>query len=175
MFDGIWSNIFRSRPKEDDEEDLIEVLKSTPIFSELSDREVRRIASIAYQRTFDEGEVIFREGQTAAGMYIIRRGEVRILKRTPEGEEVVLGELGRGDFFGEIGLLYKVPRTASAVAKTRCQLIGFFRPELLDLMDRDPRLAAKLLFHLGRVLAQRLVQTNEQYERALRRLREVEG
>ena len=173
MFDGIWSKVFKLENEEErsDRDDLISVLRSTPVFSNLGGRELKKIAQIAYQRVYNEGEVIFREEQSAAGMYIIKRGEVRIVKRSPEGE-VVLAELRRGDFFGEIGLLYKVPRSATAVAKTRCQLIGFFRPELLDLMDRDPRLAAKVLFHLGRVIAERLVQTNQRYEALVRQLRE---
>jgi CRP-like cAMP-binding protein len=168
-FNGIWSSL--TKREKEKEKSIAEVLKATPIFADLSERDLRKIVQIAYQRIYDENEVIFREGQSSAGMYIIKNGEVKIVKRSPEGEEVTLDILGEGDFFGEIGLLYKLPRTASAVASTRCQLIGFFRPELFDLMDRDPRLAAKVLYQLGRIIAQRLIMTNEQYEKLARKLK----
>ncbi|HID57552.1 TPA: cyclic nucleotide-binding domain-containing protein [Candidatus Poribacteria bacterium] len=169
-FSGIWSNL--TKRGSDREKDIIEVLRSTPIFADLSDRELRKIAQIAYQRVYNENETIFREGQSSAGLYIIKSGEVRIVKRSSQGKEITLAVLGEGDFFGEVGLLYKLPRTASAIASTRCQLVGFFRPELFDLMDRDPRLAAKVLYQLGRIIAQRLIATNEQYEKLVNRLRD---
>ncbi len=169
-FSGVWSNLTKHRGER--EKDVIEVLRSTPIFAELSERDLRKIAQIAYQRIYDENETIFREGQSSAGMYIIKSGEVKIVRRSAQGEEITLAVLGEGDFFGEVGLLYKLPRTASAIASTRCQLVGFFRPELFDLMDRDPRLAAKVLYQLGRIIAQRLIMTNEQYEKLVKRLRD---
>ncbi|HEX28743.1 TPA: cyclic nucleotide-binding domain-containing protein [Candidatus Poribacteria bacterium] len=172
-FSGVWSNLTKRGSER--EKDIIEVLRSTPIFAELSDRDLKKIAQIAYQRIYDENETIFREGQSSAGMYIIKSGEVRIVRRSAQGEEITLAVLGEGDFFGEVGLLYKLPRTASAIASTRCQLVGFFRPELFDLMDRDPRLAAKVLYQLGRIIAQRLIMTNEQYERLVERLRDERG
>ena len=78
-----------------------------------------------------------------------------------DGSKNVLAELSDQDFFGEIALLDKKPRSAGAVATVPSILLGFFRPDLLSLMERNPALSSKILTNLGAVLAERLRKTNE--------------
>ena len=161
----IWSNIFKRDSKIETEKDMVAVLAKVPIFSEFSKREIQKIARIAYKRDYNEGEEIVREGQPSAGMYVIMRGDVKITKRSGEGLEIKLATMSEGDFFGDVGLLDSAPRTATITATTPTQVIGLFRPELLQLIENDPKLASKVLFKLAQIVAVRLRATNEKLEK----------
>lgn len=89
-------------------------------------------------RTFSDGDVIFRQGDAAADMYVIRSGNVRIARTLDDGAEVVLALLGEGDFFGEIALFHPGPRTATATAVGALHVEVVDRPTLMDAVDRDP-------------------------------------
>ena len=104
---------------------------------------------------------MFKNSAPAEGMFIIISGNIEIYFGNEHSKQV-LAELTDHDFFGEIALLDDEPRSAGAVATGPSRLIGFFRPDLLSLMDRNPALSSKILSNLGAVLAQRLRKTNEQ-------------
>jgi len=143
------------------EEALFQTIKEVPIFSELTEKEYRKIARIAHIRYFRSNEVIFREGQPGAGMYIIHNGEVEIIKYLPSGENHVLAVLKNGDFFGELALLDEEPRSATAVTATRSEIIGFFRPDFLDFLHRHPRIGVKILININRFVSDRLNNTSQ--------------
>src|SRR5262249_33898626 len=128
MMDTLWGNIF-SRP-EKKEQRIFEVLRAVPIFSELSDRELRAVQKLVYVRHYADGEVIFGQGDPSLGMYVIKGGTVRIIRDIPSAQPKILAELTAGEFFGEVGLVDDEPRSASAVAQGETEVIGFFKPEL---------------------------------------------
>ncbi|MCK4448175.1 MAG: cyclic nucleotide-binding domain-containing protein, partial [Candidatus Marinimicrobia bacterium] len=66
-----------------------------------------------------------------------------------------------GDFFGELSLLDEEVRSASAIAKDHSTLLGFLRPDLFSLLERNPELGNKILLNLARVIGARLRKTNE--------------
>ncbi|MCZ6706051.1 MAG: cyclic nucleotide-binding domain-containing protein [Bacteroidetes bacterium] len=148
---GFWSNIFSRNPKKESTLDLLETI---PVFEELNSRELQAVERILYRRTFSPGEIIFRQGDPGVGMYILGEGEVEIRS---EPDQTVLTILGVGSFFGEVSLLNEVPRSATAAASTECVLWGFFRPELMDLIERWPKLGVKILLHLAQIAGKRLV------------------
>ena len=74
----------------------------------------------------------------------------------------MLAELNEGDFFGELALLDDSPRSATAVSKTPCKILCFFKPELLDIINRNPKLGSKILFKLAWTIGERLKITNAQ-------------
>lgn len=153
-----WENIFRSRQQQADEIDAL--LLKIPVFHDLNRREIMMIKRILHQREYRQNEKIFREGEVGLGMYIIVQGSVRIV-RSP-GEQS-LAELSDGDFFGEISLLNDSPRSASAVTQSAsCRMLCFFKPELLDIINRTPKLGCKILFRLAWTISERLISTNQQ-------------
>jgi CRP/FNR family cyclic AMP-dependent transcriptional regulator len=153
----LWENIFKIRKKQIDQID--EVLMKIPVFQGLDRGELRKIRLILHQREYKKNEVIFNEGDAGLGMYIIIVGSVEIVC---EHEKHVLAELGEGDFFGELSLLDDSPRSASAITRAPCRILCFFKPELLDLIDRNPKLGSKILFKLAWTISERLKSTNEQ-------------
>ena len=152
-----WGNIFKDRQRQADEIDAL--LLKIPVFQDLSKREIMMIKRILHQREYRQNENIFQEGEVGLGMYIIVHGSVRIV--CGPGEQV-LAELGEGDFFGEISLLNDSPRSASAVTQSPCRMLCFFKPELLDIINRTPKLGCKILFRLAWTISERLISTNQQ-------------
>ena len=97
------------------------------------------------------GELIVHAGDLGAEMYVIQSGRVRITKQMG-GREVVLGDLGPGDFFGEMSLLESLPRDADAVAIGETKLLVLNAGSLLVRLRRDPTFALEMLHRLsGRV------------------------
>ncbi|MCI0569408.1 MAG: cyclic nucleotide-binding domain-containing protein [Myxococcaceae bacterium] len=142
-------------------QDVLQVLEGVPLFAELTAWQLRKVARLLHERTYQPGEVVFREGDPGAGMYVLARGAVRIVQRLPDGAERELAHLSAGHFFGEMALLESAPRSASCVAVEPTTLLGFFEPDLEALVERDSRLGARILWNLAQLMASRLRATNE--------------
>ncbi len=150
-----------------DEGPIIPVLRTVPLFEGLTFRDLKKIELIAHERTFMPDEVVFHERQPGAGMYFIKKGRIELTKTVNE-ERVKIAELGEGEFFGEMSLIENYPRSAQATAAVKTEVLGIFRPDLFDLIDRNPRLGSKILLKLSERLANRLRKTTEM------KLKEVE-
>lgn len=164
--DATWDAVVDRKSKAKVERSTIDVLKDVPIFEELSNREIQNIARIAYQRYYSAGEVIIHEGQNAAGMYIMVDGQAEVTKALEDGTILHLTTLENSGLFGDVGLLDSSPRTATVRATRDSSIIGFFRPELLELMNSDPRLASKVIFKLGQILTARFRFIHNEFEKA---------
>jgi CRP-like cAMP-binding protein len=142
------------------EGNIIPVLRTVPLFEGLTFRDLKKIELIVHERTFMPDEVIFYERQPGTGMYFVKKGLIRLTK-TLNGETVKIAELGEGEFFGEMSLLEEYPRSAQATAVVKTEALGIFRPDLLDLINRHPKLGSKILMKLSTRLASRLRRTTE--------------
>lgn len=170
--DPFWSNLFRRRDNAADE--LYDILSKVPIFQDLSRREFARIQGILHRRTFTADEAIVREGDMGVGMYVILSGEVAIVQQDAEGNLAELATFHEGDFFGDQVLLDESPRTASAIARATTRAVGFFRPDLLELIERNPRLGLKIVMRLSHMISVRLRHTNRLLKEARDRARRAE-
>jgi CRP-like cAMP-binding protein len=157
-----WDNLFRNSARE---QKLISKLRENMLFRDLSTRELRLVENIVNLRTYRPGEVIFRQGDAGVGMYIISKGSVNIYTEVivPATSEVRTSQitgLREGDFFGDLALVDpNNRRSASAVAAEETILIGFFKPDLIEIADRNPTAGVKILMRLGEVLGARLRET----------------
>jgi CRP-like cAMP-binding protein len=154
---ALWRNIFKYRRK--GTLPVREIIREVPLFEGLSSRELQLVERILHDRTYRAGEPVFHKGDPGVGMYIIVSGTVDI---TDVAKAVKpLAELKEGDFFGDLSLLDDAPRSASAIARTECRLLCIFRPDLMDLINRLPRLGVKILLRLATTTGERLRKTNE--------------
>jgi CRP-like cAMP-binding protein len=152
--DSLWKNIFAGRiVRRGSAEDI---LRSVHAFTELSVRELKEVAEICHHREYRSGETVFAQGDPGLGMYIVQQGKIAILMNESDDRTRELAVLSVGDFFGEIGLIDESPRSASAVCRTDCRLIGFFRPDLFELIEKDSRLGIKIVLKLAEILSERL-------------------
>lgn len=142
------------------EGDILPVLRTIPIFEGLGFNDLKKIELIVHKRTFMPEEIIFYERQPGAGMYIIKKGLIKLTKTVNE-ERVKISELKDGEFFGEMSLLDDYPRSAEATAVEKTEALGIFRPDLFDLIESNPKLGYKILLRLSKRLASRLRETTE--------------
>jgi CRP-like cAMP-binding protein len=159
----LWDNLFKRRPTENGIETL---LKQNVLFQDLSFRQLKFLATIVHRRRYKAGEIIFRQGEFGVGMYIIVSGSVDIAIAKARSEpaerldEIVITRLGAGDFFGELALVEPDGRrSAAARAAQETELIGFFKPDLMDILERNPSVGVKITLRLGEVIGCRLKET----------------
>ena len=164
--DPLWNNIFR---KKHDKDSLAYFLNNLPMFAELNGRELNVLEKMVHVRNYGVSEVVFEEGDPGTGMYMIRSGGVSILAKNQQGTDDELALLGPGDFFGETTLTAPAPRSATARATEQTELIGLFRADLLEMVERQPTLTSRILIGLTRIVSERL-QTASQEIRNLNKL-----
>lgn len=106
-----------------------------------------------YGTVVDSGKVLFRENDEGDLMYIIQEGNVRISKQI-DGKEHILAVLGKGDFFGEMAIVNRSPRTATATAVGTVHLLSFNREGFLGMIEKNARIALNIIDKLCRRLQQ---------------------
>jgi CRP/FNR family transcriptional regulator, cyclic AMP receptor protein len=119
-----------------------------------------RIAALAVRKQYEEGAIVFMRGDPGDSLCGVATGRVRISAAGPGGKEVFLNIMEPGDAFGEIALLDGSPRTATATAMTRTELIVIPREAFSALLQAQPQLAA----HLIQLLCKRVRWTAELME-----------
>jgi CRP-like cAMP-binding protein len=104
-------------------------------------------------RTFDTGDVIFRQGDAASGeAYLVHDGAVEV-RKSEDGEERILRKLGKGDLLGEVALFRSAPHSATATAIEPVTLLVIPEQRLEDMVRTNPQLALALIRQLARMAA----------------------
>ncbi len=151
-----------------------EALRAIPLFAALDSSVLDEIANLLIDRKFPKDAVIFEEGSVGDYMYLIRDGQVKVTKMSDDGREKILEMLEPGDFFGEMSLLDREPRSASIKTTSACLLLALSRQDFLDLLRQNPDVAMEMI----RVMSHRIRETDEQirgllFERVESRTRRV--
>lgn len=167
MESPLWSYIF-GPPKE--KRSLFELLRELPIFEGLSNNELAQVARVLHERHYAADELVFNEGEPGAGLYVIQSGEIVITKDITDGTTLELATIHARNFFGELALLDEIPRSASAHARTDSVLLAFSKPDLENMVSRNPKLALKIMTNLSRLVCQRLIKANDNMEKLQRQL-----
>jgi hypothetical protein len=111
----------------------------SPLFRDFSVDEMVAVIAGLKLLSFERGDVILREGDPGASLYMLTSGRVRAFKREPKTDKQnPLGDLAEGAFFGELSILTGRPRTASVVALSRCELLELDRPTLDGITRTHP-------------------------------------
>lgn len=110
----------------------------------------------ALGRTFEDGEIIFRQGDLGDCMYVIQDGKVEIVL-TQDGIESVLAVRGQGEFFGEMALFESDVRMATVRALGRVRLLSVDKKNLLRRIHQDPSLAYRII----QIMSQRIRELSQ--------------
>ena len=135
----------------------LECLRSVPLFASLDDGAARELRDLLTHQTAASGTLLFRQGDSGDGMYLIESGKVRISIRDQEGNEVILAELAQGDFFGEMALIDGRQRSAYATVCEEARLSILSRDAFLSFIRRTPDVALEMMA----ALTDRLRRTDE--------------
>jgi CRP-like cAMP-binding protein len=123
-------------------------LKRVPLFEELDNRQLRKLAGLFRERTVDSGTRIVTEGQmSGVGFFVVGDGEAAV---SVNGDEVAT--LGPGDHFGELALVSESERTATVTAKTELRVLEIAFWDFRDFAHANPDVTWKLLQHVVALL-----------------------
>ncbi len=171
----IWDNIFRRNS----DQSIFAILRESYLFRDLTDSEVRFLERCVHIRHYHTGESVFRQGEVGVGMYLVTKGRVEIYVIDPDAKdersrEIYITQLLAGDFFGELSLVEENGRrTATAVAREETILIGFFKPDLNEILSRRPAMGTKITLRLAEILGRRLKETTEKVSELRRVLKDL--
>jgi CRP/FNR family transcriptional regulator len=122
-----------------------EILRSTPVFRQLTEQDRHLLARIGRTRIYPKGETIFSEGDEAEHLYTVARGWVKVFKRAPNGKELILSILGPGAPVGAVAVYESIPFPASAVAFADSVLIEIPARSYFEILDHRPELVRRIL------------------------------
>ncbi len=142
----------------------VSTLKTSPLFTGLTDAELARLAELAVERNFPPDSFIFLEGDEPAWFYIIARGRVKVFKHLSQGKEFIIAFFGPGEMFGEVAVFEDKPYPASAQAVEETMLLGIRRDDFISFLAGNPRVALRIISMLG-----------ERLREAQSRLRDLAG
>jgi CRP-like cAMP-binding protein/Fe-S-cluster-containing hydrogenase component 2 len=137
-------------------------LRSVPIFSTISDEFIDVLRDRVELLRFAPGQVICSEGDPADSFYLVRIGFVRV-SQMRHGEELVLAYLPRGGYFGEMGLLRSVPRTATCTALDHVEVVRIHAPDFHQMLENFP----EVRMQIEHVARQRDKENTFQQQRAV--------
>jgi CRP-like cAMP-binding protein len=122
----------------------VELIRGVPLFSRCSKKELAEVAKLADEIDFRAGKVLIREGAAGREFFVLVDGSVDVHRG---GKRV--RTMGPGDFFGEIALIARTPRTATVTAATDVDLLVVTAQAFRMLLDHQPQIASKVLMALA--------------------------
>jgi CRP/FNR family cyclic AMP-dependent transcriptional regulator len=130
--------------------DRVEMLKTAPLFSGLSRKQLKSLAATAKSLSFSEGDEIIEEGEERSiGFYVLGSGTADVTK-----DGATVATYGPGDYFGEIALLTdEHKRTATVTATSDAEVLGITKWDFRALVNSDPDIAVQVMDELARRLS----------------------
>jgi CRP-like cAMP-binding protein len=119
---------------------IVEMLQKTPLWSGLTEKELKVIARSFKELKYESGDVIVRKGEAGVGFYLIVDGTVEV-----RADGRVLSKLGPGQFFGEMALLDGQPRSADVVALEPSRCLAMSSWSFNGIVSEHPKMALKML------------------------------
>src|SRR5579871_1756564 len=139
------------------------ILKMNPMFADIGPEELQRLATLCHVKHLEVGEMLFQKGDPGDALFGVRRGQIRIETGAADGSRLTLNFLGPGDLFGEVAVLDGKSRTADATASEPTELFVLRREDFLTFLEREPRVAVKLIM----LLCQRIRWMSERMEESV--------
>jgi CRP/FNR family cyclic AMP-dependent transcriptional regulator len=150
-------------------------LSDVPIFKHLDEDERAEFEELLEPASFETGQRIFEEGAPEERLYVITSGTVEVYKSVLPGRRQRLATIEAPTVVGEMGLLTEPRAAASVEAMTMVEAHGVGRDRLLEMLDADSPAACKLVYEIGRTLAERMAATNETVAEVISRLENAVG
>lgn len=134
----------------------MDTLEKIPLFAELPTDLSQRFARSCFWKDYDQHELVIDVDDETTDVRFVLSGRVRIISRIAVGKEVILGEMGEGEFFGEIAAIDNSPRSANVTTLTRSRICIMPQKCFLDVLAAAPDVS----YHVMQLLAERIRNLN---------------
>ncbi len=136
-------------------------LRTMSLFRDLDRRRLGKLYHSLIEMKYEPGEEIFAEGDIGKALFIIREGEVAIVKVQPDGGELTLVNLKPGAYFGELALLDELPRSAGARTATAAKLLILYKANFDGLIKVDPSIGLPVITQIARTISGQIRRMND--------------
>ena len=125
------------------------LLGRLPTFAGLTPEDLVRLAEVAVPRTYEPGQVVFREGDTGDTCFVVREGSLKATRTHSDGRTIALTELRSGDMFGELAMFSGETRSATVEAVEQTSAVALLGPDVRRLLTSHPDIGVKMLAALA--------------------------
>ena len=129
-------------------EPRVAALVNLDIFEGATRQTLESLAELLTEERVDAGSIVIRQGDPPDDLFVVVAGELDVTAAGADGRERKVGSLSAGDYFGEIGLLQGIPRTATVRARTAADLYRIPGPDFLRVLNEGPTMSTSLLANM---------------------------
>jgi diguanylate cyclase (GGDEF)-like protein len=141
---------------------LASILASVPLFRKCTPEQLNLLVRHASEQVYPSGHVVTRQGEPSDNLWVLLSGRVRVVEATSDGQaEMLLGEIGKAEIFGELGILRDQPRSATVIAVDRTHCLVLRQRDFMAVLQDSAELANALL----RIVAGRLYDADRKLAR----------
>lgn len=148
----------------------VETLRQIPLFAKVDPSKIKLLAFTSERMTFQQGDILCQQGEMGDAAYVIISGQADVLVDTPTGP-ITVASMQKNDVVGEIAILINIPRTATIKAASELTTLKITKDLFLRTISEFPEMSVEMM----RVLAERLVRTTEELQKAKESLRKETG
>lgn len=136
-------------------------MQSCPLFADVSPDDLKKLSAIVHQRKVLRGELLFSEGDTAKGFYVVAEGRVKVYKLSADGKERILHIVQPGSTFAEAAIFGDGNYPAYAEPLVATRLLFFPKKDFLNLLHNQSQIAINMIAGLSRYLRQFATQVEQ--------------
>jgi len=133
-------------------ESHLQILSDGPLFKGMNKNLLRKLLIDLIEKKYSAGDIIFHEGDSGKAVYVVLQGSVKIIKES-NLESKTLSVLGPGSHFGELALIGRTSRFATAVAEKDSLLLIMYKSYFDDLIRSNSTTSSKILLNLAEILS----------------------
>ncbi len=148
----------------------VETLRQIPLFAKVDPSKIKLLAFTSERLTFNQGDILCQQGEMGDAAYVIISGKADVVVDTPTGP-ITVATMQKNDVVGEIAILINIPRTATIQAASELTTLRITKDLFLRTITEFPEMSVEMM----RVLAERLVRTTEELQKAKEMLRKETG
>jgi CRP/FNR family cyclic AMP-dependent transcriptional regulator len=148
----------------------VETLRQIPLFAKADPSKVKLLAFTSERVIFQAGDFVCQQGEMGEAAYVIMNGKADVVVNTPSGP-ITVATMKKNDVVGEISILINIPRTATIKAASELTTLKITKDQFLRMITEFPEMSIEMM----RVLAERLVRTTEELQKAKESLQKYDG
>lgn len=126
------------------------MIETIPLFAGLPDEDLALVENHGSIKTYRKNTIVINQDDETDSLYVILSGSVKVFIGGDDGREVVLNRKGEGEYFGEMALIDRQPRSASVVTLEPCRFMIISRTDFMQCLSRNPGIALNLIEPLTR-------------------------